>query len=182
MPAGASNVIVRTDLVKRIGGFDEQLTHVPDWDLWLRLAADRVPACVSEPLVAYRIHAGNASFRTAEMLAELYDLERRHHLTKTRTRFHRHLAYLCLRSGRRREALTHFLRALARFRDGYSRMDFATDGRLIRDHAAEIVHRRLGRPPSRWSEQRLRVARDRDPNVLWKAQAQAWLAALSTRS
>jgi glycosyltransferase involved in cell wall biosynthesis len=178
MPAGASNVIVRTSVLERIGAFDEHLTHVPDWDLWLRLAVHGTPACVDEPLVAYRMHAGNASLRTAEMLAELYDLEGRHNLTKTRPRFHRHLAHLCLRSGRRREALTHFLRALVRFRDGYSRLDFAADGRLLREHAAEVVRRRLRLPPSRWAARRLRAARAHDPNAAWKAQAQAWLRAL----
>jgi glycosyltransferase involved in cell wall biosynthesis len=178
VPAGASNVIVRLDVLERIGAFDEHLTHVPDWDLWLRLADHGVPACVDEPLVAYRMHAGNASFRTAEMLAELYEMEGRHDLTKTRTRFHRHLAYLCLRSGRRREALTHFLRALVNVRDGYSRVDVAADARLLREHAAEIVRRRLGQPASRWAARRLRAARERDPNAAWKAQAQAWLRGL----
>ena len=178
VPAGASNVVVRTAVLERIGAFDEHLTHVPDWDLWLRLAEHGVPAWVNEPLVAYRIHGGNASFRTAEMLAELYDLEGRHQLTMTRTRFHRHLAYLCLRSGRRGEALAHFLRALVRFREGYSRLDFATDGRILREHAAEIVRRRFGLPPGRWAARSLRTARERDPNAAWKAQAQTWLNAL----
>ena len=177
MPAGASNVIVRTDVLERVGGFDEGLTHVPDWDLWLRLARHGVPGCVDEPLVAYRMHGGNASLRTAEMLAELYDLERRHGLTMTRARFHRHLAYLCLRSGRRREALTHFVRALLYFRDGYSRLDLAFDGRLLREHAAEVVRRKLGRE-SRQAAERLRQARERDPNAAWKAQAQEWLRVL----
>ena len=178
VPAGASNVIVRSEVLARVGGFDEHLTHVPDWDLWLRLAGHGVPACVNEPLVAYRIHGGNASFRTTEMLEELYELEDRHELTKTRTRFHRHLAYLCLRSGRRREALAHFLRALVRFRGGYSRLDLAADGRLLREHAAEIVRRRFGLPPGRWAARRLRTAWERDPNAAWKAQAQTWLGAL----
>ena len=37
-PAGASNVVVRTDAIRRIGGFDERLAHVADWDAWIRLA------------------------------------------------------------------------------------------------------------------------------------------------
>ena len=51
VPAGASNVIVRTDVFRHIGGFDENLTHVPDWDLWLRLGRHGVAACVDQPLV-----------------------------------------------------------------------------------------------------------------------------------
>ena len=81
MPAGASNVIVRAAVLRRLGGFDASLTHVPDWDLWVRLARHGMPACVEDPLVGYRLHGGNASFRTAEMLAELDVFERRHGLT-----------------------------------------------------------------------------------------------------
>ena len=175
MPAGASNVIVRTDVFRRLGGFDARLTHLPDWDLWLRLAQHGVPACVSDPLVGYRIHGGNASFRTAEMLAELDGFERRHSLIADRSRFHRHLARLCLRSGRRGEALSHFTRAFLRFWDGYGRIDVLTDARLLRENAAEVVRRRLKRPPSKRSAQRHRAARERDPNAAWKAQAQIWL-------
>jgi len=176
VPAGASNVVVRRDVLARLGGgFDASLTHLPDWDLWLRLARHGVPACVQEPLVGYRLHGGNASFRTMEMLAELSGFERRHGIIADRSRFHRHLAYLCLRSGRRREALGHLLRALIRVQDGFSRVDLMTDLRLVRAHAADIVQRRLGRPPSPRAAHRLQAARQRDPNAVWKAQAQAWL-------
>jgi glycosyltransferase involved in cell wall biosynthesis len=175
MPAGASNVVAHVDILKRLGGFDARLTHVPDWDLWVRLARSGAPAWVPDPLVGYRLHAGNASFRTAEMLAEFDDFERRHGLKADRSRFHRHLAHLCLRSGRRIEAVRHFLRALMRFRDGYSRIDFAFDGRLIGELAGEIIRRRSGRPRSKWAAQRLDAARQRDPHAAWKAQAQAWL-------
>ena len=66
------------------------------------------------------------------MLAELDGFERRHGVTVDRSRFHRHLAHLCLRSGRRMEAASHFLRAFMRFRDGYSRIDIATDRTISR--------------------------------------------------
>jgi len=170
MPAGASNVLVRADLLKRLGGFDESLTHLPDWDLWIRLAAHGAPAAVASPLVGYRIHGGNASFRTDEMLAEVSHLERRHQMRADRSRFHRHLAHLCLRSGRRREALVHFARAYIRVQDGYALIDVTTDLRLIYEHAADVVRRRtLGRRPPAAPN------RGRDPHASWKAQAQAWL-------
>jgi glycosyltransferase involved in cell wall biosynthesis len=175
MPAGASNVIVRAEVLKRLGGFDTHITHLPDWDLWVRLAGWGLPAGVADPLVGYRMHGGNASFRTAEMLAELDGFERRHGLTADRSRFHRHLAHLCLRSGRRIEAAGHFLRAALRFRDGYNRVDIATDGRLVGELAGEIIRRRSGRPRSKWSARRLEAARRSDPHAAWKAQAQAWI-------
>jgi glycosyltransferase involved in cell wall biosynthesis len=180
MPAGASNVIARTDVLRALNGFDTTLTHLPDWDLWVRLAKHGLPSCVSDPLVGYRLHGRNASFRTTEMLAELDGFERRHGLTTDRSRFHRHLAHLCLRSGRRAEALRHFVRAFLRVQDGYSRIDVKTDGRLLGEHAADIIRRRVfrGRP---WTSApaRLQGARRRDPNASWKAHAQAWVDELA---
>jgi hypothetical protein len=175
MPAGASNVIVRSEVLRGLGGFDTHITHLPDWDLWVRLARRGLPACIEDPLVGYRLHSGNASFRTAEMLAELDGFERRHGVTVDRSRFHRHLAHLCLRSGRRMEAASHFLRAFMRFRDGYSRIDIATDQRLVGELVGEVIRRRTGRPRSKWAARRLQAARRSDPHATWKAQAQAWL-------
>ena len=45
--AGSSNVVARATLLRRLGGFDEALHHIADWDLWIRLTeagrAGRVP-------------------------------------------------------------------------------------------------------------------------------------------
>jgi glycosyltransferase involved in cell wall biosynthesis len=169
MPAGASYVLVRRSVLDRVGGFDATLTHVPDWELWLRLAQHGKPACVAEPLVAYRFHGGNASFRTGEMLAELGELERRFHVRADRARFHRHLAYLCMRSGRHREALAHFTRAYVRIQDRYTRLDVAHDLRLVREQAVEGLLRRLVR---RQPAAHRSVVPPRSP---WRAQAQAWI-------
>jgi glycosyltransferase involved in cell wall biosynthesis len=173
MPAGASNVMVRTEVLQRLGGFDATLTHLPDWDLWVRLSRNGLPACVQEPLVGYRSHPLNASLRTAEMLAELDRFERRHDLVTNRARFHRHLAHLCLRSGRRAEALKHLGQALLRFKGGYSPADIAHDARLLRAHAGEIARHRFGAPAR--SRQEMARPSGRDPHAAWKAAAQAWL-------
>jgi glycosyltransferase involved in cell wall biosynthesis len=170
MPAGASNVLARPGVLKQLGAFDPSLTHVPDWDLWLRLAAHGAPAAVAAPLVAYRIHGGNASFRTDEMLEELGILERRHGLHADRSRFHRHLAHLCFRRGRRREALWHFWRAYARVQDGYRAVDVTTDLRQVGEQLAAMLRRRLPlMPPPR------SPLRSIDPHAAWKAEAQAWI-------
>jgi glycosyltransferase involved in cell wall biosynthesis len=59
VPAGCSNVVASTALLRRIGGFDERLFHLADWDLWLRLVrAGRAVAC-PEVLVAYLKHPAN---------------------------------------------------------------------------------------------------------------------------
>jgi glycosyl transferase family 2 len=55
-PAAA---MVRKAPVDAVGGFDETLTGLEDWDLWLRLALRGVHwACVDEPLLEYRVHPG----------------------------------------------------------------------------------------------------------------------------
>lgn len=57
--AGSSNVLARADLVRRLGGFDERLHHIADWDLWIRLTEAGRPAACPEPLVAYVVHDAN---------------------------------------------------------------------------------------------------------------------------
>jgi glycosyltransferase involved in cell wall biosynthesis len=59
LPAGCSNVIVRADLVRRLGGFDERLFQLADWDLWIRLAHESRAAACPDVLVGYLEHAEN---------------------------------------------------------------------------------------------------------------------------
>lgn len=59
VPAGASNVLVKRDLLREVGGFDETMSHFADWDLWLRLASAAVPVHVPAADVAYVHHASN---------------------------------------------------------------------------------------------------------------------------
>jgi hypothetical protein len=75
LPAGASNVLVRTDVIRELGGFDVALSHTADWDMWIRLAAASKGASVPEVLVAYRLHSGQESDRGDEMVAELAAIE-----------------------------------------------------------------------------------------------------------
>jgi len=53
-----SNVMIRSDVVQAVGGFDETLHAYEDWDLYLRIAADYPVAYVAQPLTLYRLHAG----------------------------------------------------------------------------------------------------------------------------
>jgi glycosyltransferase involved in cell wall biosynthesis len=54
---GCSNVIARTDVIRSLGGFDEQLFQLADWDLWIRLALAGPAAATEEVLVGYVMHA-----------------------------------------------------------------------------------------------------------------------------
>jgi len=53
-----SAVMVRTALARAVGGFDDSLTLVEDWDFWLRLSTITAFAAIADPLVTYR--AGHA--------------------------------------------------------------------------------------------------------------------------
>lgn len=54
-----SSVIVRTDVIHAVGGFDESFSALADWDLWIRVS-HRVPgASCSQPLVGYVEHTTN---------------------------------------------------------------------------------------------------------------------------
>ena len=52
-------MLARADLLRRLGGFDESLHHIADWDLWIRLTEAGRPAACPEPLVAYMVHDAN---------------------------------------------------------------------------------------------------------------------------
>jgi glycosyltransferase involved in cell wall biosynthesis len=57
--ATPSAVIVRTAALRETGGFDEELSALADWELWIRLSAIGTPAACEEPVAAYRRHGGN---------------------------------------------------------------------------------------------------------------------------
>jgi hypothetical protein len=76
VPAGASNVVVRRDLLDAVGRFDPQLRTSEDWDVWMRLAAKSEPACVPKPLVALRTHGRMASRRIQQVFADIDTVSR----------------------------------------------------------------------------------------------------------
>jgi hypothetical protein len=78
LPAGSSNVIARTKLLRDLGGFDPALTHLADWDLWIRLAEAAPAASCDEPLVAYILHEGNIHLSQSAVAAEARHLRTKH--------------------------------------------------------------------------------------------------------
>jgi glycosyltransferase involved in cell wall biosynthesis len=111
MPAGCSNVIVRADVFRATGGFDVELRHLADWDLWLRLARHGSPACTPDPLVAYRLHPAQATLDTSGMIDEARILRDRHGADLNSIR--RWMAWSHLRQGRRWKAAAEYARAAA---------------------------------------------------------------------
>lgn len=72
-------VIVRREVLKTCGGFDESLPAASDADLWIRIALQHRFAAIAEPLVWRRLHGGNVT-RDARPIAEAEAAVRRRHL------------------------------------------------------------------------------------------------------
>jgi glycosyltransferase involved in cell wall biosynthesis len=107
VPGGCSGVVVARTALRGVGAFDPELTNLADWDLWIRLGETGAPACVFAPLVAYRLHGGQASLDVDLIVREVELVTRKHGVSLDRGQFHYYLAHKCLLGGRRREAVTH---------------------------------------------------------------------------
>lgn len=74
------SVMIRREPMQRCGGYSTEYPVVEDQDLWLRLALLGRLANLSEPLIRYRVHAGNMSFTDARNAGErLAEVLRRAH-------------------------------------------------------------------------------------------------------
>jgi len=60
------SVMARAEPMRRCGGYARDCPVVEDQDLWLRLALHGRLANLPQPLIRYRVHAGNMSFTGAE--------------------------------------------------------------------------------------------------------------------
>lgn len=59
--------LIRRRAFLDVGGFDAAIWGTDDWDLWLRLLARYPARKVLQPVLAYRMHADNASRNMARM-------------------------------------------------------------------------------------------------------------------
>jgi glycosyltransferase involved in cell wall biosynthesis len=162
IPAGCSNVMVKAELMRRLGGFDENLWHLQDWDMWLRLAAEAPGAACREILVGYVVHGENSFLGDPahDMMDDLRYLLRKHGsgahgLDVDGASFGRWVAFRLRRAGKRRRAARLYLRSARAHRDlrdvllaGYS----LVDGRIA-DLARAAL---LGRARSVAAEQPMR--------------------------
>ncbi len=56
-----STVVVRRDVIDKVGGFDVRITHCEDYDFWLRCATQTNFIVISDVLLYKRKHGQNAS-------------------------------------------------------------------------------------------------------------------------
>lgn len=73
--------VFRRDAYLAAGGLDESLWYTPDWDLWLKLAAQGRVIYDSRPTVAFRIHGGSLTMTgDRREFAEQLDIVLQRHL------------------------------------------------------------------------------------------------------
>jgi glycosyltransferase involved in cell wall biosynthesis len=122
VPAGASNVCVRAEAFRAVGGFDERFTQLADWDMWIRLLAAFEPAICPELHVAYIYHRDNMiSSGASDVLYEARMLLQKHADTYAQhgcmfdwLALYNWIASGQLRAGRRVAAARLLLRAAVR--------------------------------------------------------------------
>jgi glycosyltransferase involved in cell wall biosynthesis len=60
--------LIRTSILKDIGGLNATIWGADDWDLWFRIARCSTIVMRDEVALYYRLHGGNASKQTARLL------------------------------------------------------------------------------------------------------------------
>jgi glycosyltransferase involved in cell wall biosynthesis len=166
---GCSNVAARTDVVRRVGSFDEDLAQLADWDLWIRLALDGRAAACREVLVAYTIHDENMLLTARRDVSPEFDrlagkfagAATSHGVELDRARFARWVAMGHRRAGRRKEAAAIYLEAALRHRDGGAALRAA--GTILGEPALALARRLV--PP----DKRSRLPKLGLPDPTWLA-------------
>jgi len=74
---GILTVVVRTSIIKELGGFNENLFGTEDWDLWIKVAQFNKISKIEKVTASYRVHPDGLS-QTAHnhfnQLKKVYDL------------------------------------------------------------------------------------------------------------
>jgi glycosyltransferase involved in cell wall biosynthesis len=123
--AGSSNVVASRHLLRRLGGFDENLFQLADWDLWIRLALAGRAAVCPEILVGCVIQSRSMLLTDRrDVFREMDYLVRKHRAACARhgvnfdlALFSRWVADGHLRAGRRRQAAKTYLTGAWAHRD-----------------------------------------------------------------
>ena len=111
------------DAIREAGGYDETLSQLADWDLWIRLALDGPPAVCEEPLMAYVQHpSGMLVTDKSGLIDEFERLEEKYReaceqrgIRLDRVGLVRWMAWGDSRGGRRVRAAGGYLHAMAMY-------------------------------------------------------------------
>jgi len=70
--------LIRSDLLKRLGGMSMSIWGADDWDLWFRIAKASKIVMLDRLALYYRLHPGNASKQTGRLLRACCDTIEKH--------------------------------------------------------------------------------------------------------
>ena len=123
IPAGSSNIVVRTELARSVGRFDPRFSAIEDFDWWIRLAQVGVAAHLETVHVAYVEHPGGRHLSFSEFV-DAFDLLSQKHGQLSRELgvhldpqpFARWVASGQLTAGRPRDGARTYLLAAKRYR------------------------------------------------------------------
>ncbi len=158
IPGGGSGVLVSRALALSVGGFDETLSNLADWDFYVRLALASPVAVVADPLLAYYMHPGGMSLNLARSAREFEQIRSKFDAARAARRVRideefwlLYLGGLSVRARRWVPACRLFLRALA------GRPSFTLTFQIARKWAPKWARtlrwhlpRALGGPPRRF--------------------------------
>lgn len=130
----ASSILVRREIVQRLGGFDTTVSHTEDYDYWQRVSQLGVVANLKSPLTGYRQVAGSISRRPEgverglrRILQKLDEQNSWHGQNWVRreaiSQMHYSIAHLHADAGRRLLALWKMLQSLAWYPLPYHRCE-----------------------------------------------------------
>jgi glycosyltransferase involved in cell wall biosynthesis len=118
VPGGGSSVVASRDLVLELGGFDESLSIMADWDMWTRLAMRAPAAPVADPLTGYVLHPSAMSRDVPRSRTEFARIEERYRSIRSSCgaavdlhRYLRYVADLDRRAGHRWRAAGLYVQA-----------------------------------------------------------------------
>jgi hypothetical protein len=145
--------MARAELVREVGGFDERLNELTDWDFFLRLADAGRPAACREHVIGYVVHPENRRVRDdCDVQAEFRYLAAKHdadELPLQRAGFARWVAMGELRAGRRVRAALTYLDSSVRDRDPGNAL--RAGAALVGERAFRLRRRIVGeRPDPAW--------------------------------
>jgi glycosyltransferase involved in cell wall biosynthesis len=68
----SNGLLVRAEIMRELGGFDEKLDACEDWDMWRRISHHHELIYLDEPLVHIRAHSTNMSSRRWLMMSTAF--------------------------------------------------------------------------------------------------------------
>jgi len=83
-PAHGACTMVRTEMLRKLGGYDEQFTCQDGYDLWIKFVSNHKVNNINQPLFSYRRHGNNLTENEARILGTRRQIKRVY-VSKNRT-------------------------------------------------------------------------------------------------